>query len=430
MSLRKIHGEATQQVAADGRGATTNIMRILIVSGLFPNRVQPYRGIFIQRQAVELSRRADVRVIAPVAYVPSFLALSRYSAYSKVPPHDTMEGIEVDYPRYYIIPKILRHLHGRFLERSIKKQFERTVREYRPDVVIGFFAYPYGYAAVRLAKQLGLPVITGVLGSDINLTSKHGKRGQMVRRTLEESDRVFSVCGALGEAAVKMGAVRERLVVIPNGVDKTRFQRISRVDARERLQISDDGKIVVCVSNLTRVKGVDIVIRGFAGAIEPGATLLVIGEGEDRAQIEQLVSDLGMSKRIRLMGSKPPDEIPLWLAAADVVALGSRAEGHPNIVLEGLASGRPVVATRVGGVPETITSDEFGIIVEPENPVAFGDGLRRALATDWNDELIRTRGLGRDWGDVADEITKEIEILLNETSGKDSDNTPSGGSKG
>ncbi len=387
-------------------------MRILLCTGLFPNRTNLQRGVYVLRQAVALSRRVDVRVIAPVPYFPAFAKSRKYSGFSRIPRKDTIEGIDVVYPRYYVIPRLFRFHHGLLLVFSVLNSFRRMVGEFRPDVVIGFFAYPYGYATVQLARMARVPVIVGVLGSDINVMARSGLRRRMVRGCLNASDKVFSVSRALKQATIDIGVRPEKIIVIPNGVDAERFARETRSQARAALKLPDSGRIVLCVANLVRIKGVDLVVRAFRDCGDESAVLVVVGDGEEREELQRLIGGMGLEERIRLVGAKPPTEVPRWLAASDLVVLGSRAEGHPNVLLEALASGRPVVATRVGGVSETITKEELGLLVEPEDAGALATGIREALSREWDEDAIRQIGVGRTWDNVADEIIAEVQSLL------------------
>jgi teichuronic acid biosynthesis glycosyltransferase TuaC len=387
-------------------------MRILIVTGLFPNRVAPHRGVYVLRQALALKRRAEVMVVSPVPYFPRFFRYEKYAGFSQLPDMDLIEGIRVIYPRYVIVPKVLRFHHGVSATLSLSRPFRRVTREFRPDIVVGYFAYPYGYAAVVLAKSLGVPVITAVLGSDVNFLGRKGLRRRMIKHCLKNSDKVFSVSEALKERVVAMGVPGDRVIVIPNGVDVELYGRCSRSVARERLDLPSSARIVLCVANLVYVKGVDLVIQAF-GELEDEANILVlVGKGEEQRRLEKMVCDLGLAERIRFVGARPPDEVPLWMTAADLVVLGSRAEGHPNVILEAMASGRPVVATRVGGVSEAIRSGEVGLISEAGNVTSLAEAMRTALSRTWDEDAIRRVGHGRTWDHVAEEIIAEVQSIL------------------
>jgi len=212
----------------------------------------------------------------------------------------------VSYPRYFVIPKLFRSLHGVFLTVSVLKHFRAVVRDFRPDVIVAFYAYPYGFSAVQLARMFHTPVATGVLGSDINRMARSGITRLMIRWCLNSSGKVFSVSSALRDAMIEMGVRPEKIVVIPNGVDPTRFPRVTRLEARVRLGLPDSVRIVLCVANLVRVKGVDLVVRAFSQLHHESAVLLIVGDGEESNRIRRMIHELHLEGRVHLLGAKPP----------------------------------------------------------------------------------------------------------------------------
>jgi glycosyltransferase involved in cell wall biosynthesis len=132
--------------------------------------------------------------------------------------------------------------------------------------------------------------------------------------------------------------------------------------------------------------------------------VVVVGDGPERAALEARRDRLGLGARVRFAGRQPHDAVPRWLAAADLVVLSSRSEGHPNAVVVALACGRPVVATGVGGVPDILTGDDLGIIVAPENAGALATGIRQALSRAWDPARLTSAAHARTWQRVADDL--------------------------
>jgi glycosyltransferase involved in cell wall biosynthesis len=140
--------------------------------------------------------------------------------------------------------------------------------------------------------------------------------------------------------------------------------------------------------------------------------VVIVGDGPDETALVARAQSARVSDRVVFAGSRPHDEVPLWIAAGDVAVLSSRKEGYPNAVVEYLACGRPVVATRVGGVPEILTSRDLGTMVDPENPRALAEGIDAALARSWDEEAIARAGRARDWDTVAREMLAEFERIV------------------
>src|SRR5436190_614357 len=137
-------------------------MRVLVVTNLFPHPLDPNRSTFNRQQIVALAKQHEVRVICPVSWVDELRAKRKMAARIPSGRFGTLGKIPVDYPRYFYTPRILRGWYGRFYLRSVRKTFARAVREFRPDVVLGCWAYPDGWAAVKLGHEAGLPVVLKV----------------------------------------------------------------------------------------------------------------------------------------------------------------------------------------------------------------------------------------------------------------------------
>jgi glycosyltransferase involved in cell wall biosynthesis len=389
-------------------------MRVLISTRIFPNRQDGTRGIYILKQAISLARNVDVRVVSPVPWVPPFPRARQYTEYALVPARDTIGGLDVTYPRFFVTPKVARFLHGWFATISLAKTYEEIIGEFRPDVILGFFAYPDGFANLRIARRHDLPVVTGVLGSDINRMAARGLQRVVIARSLAKTDKILSVSRALAAEVVRLGVPEERVVVIPNGIDLEQFVALEPSEARARLGLDDTGKIVLCVSRLSDEKGVDTLVKAYGLLTEKESTLIVVGHGDQRSRLEAMVAELDLGGRVRMVGRRPHSEIPLWMGAADVVVLPSRLEGHPNALVEAHACGRPVVAARVGGVPETIQSEEHGLLVEPDDPIELSRAIREALVREWDRRKILRKGRARSWDKVASELLDELRKTIAE----------------
>lgn len=381
-------------------------MRVLVSTGILPNRADPTRGVYVFAQVTSLARGNDVRAIAPVPYIPGFLRGRGYKRYEGIPRHDTIDGLEISYPRYVVVPKIMRFLHGLFLYLCVLPAFRREIRARRPDVLLGFFAYPYGVATVLLAKTFGLPVIVSCRGSDINILARPFLRRRVISWALRACDRVIAVSEALAHEIERLHVPRSRLRVVPNGIDTTRFCVRDRAASRSTLGLDPDKRFVVCVSRLSHEKGIDVLLDAIGRTQD--TTLLLVGDGAARANLEARSATLDIEDRVRFLGRRPHEEVPVWLGAADISVLASRSEGHPNAVIEALACGRAVVATDVGGVREILTTPALGVVVPSEDPAALADGIVRALDTTWDEDVL-VASVTRHWGDVARDLEKVIE---------------------
>lgn len=393
-------------------------MRILTFTSLFPNSLDPTHAIFVYQRSRSLANRPgnDVQAVSPVPYFPRWLRIQRWEAASALPEQETIGGIEVFHPRYFLLPKISMPLHALFMLLGSFSRVRKLHRRAAFDCIDAHFVYPDGLAAVLLGRFLKIPVVVSARGTDINIFPTYKTIRPMIRWTLRHADALIAVSGALRDSMLELGAAREKIRTIPNGVEPERFRRIEEMEARKKLNLPEIGRVLVAVGSLLPAKGHLLVIQAMAQLGEEfcDLRLYILGEGPYRNQLEKMAAELGVRERVFLPGKRPNEELPLWFSAATLSCLASSREGWPNVVSEALACGTPVIATRVGGIPEIIHSRELGILVE-QTPEAFAAGIREAFRKPWNREEIARRSGERTWAKVADEVE---EVLRAVTRGK------------
>jgi glycosyltransferase involved in cell wall biosynthesis len=281
----------------------------------------------------------------------------------------------------------------------------RLHRENPFDCIDAHFVYPDGFAAVRLGRKLGLPVVVSARGTDINLYSSYRLIRPMLRWTLSNAAGAIAVSADLKNKMTALGILEERILTISNGVDTERFQPLDAKSARKELGLPEEGSIALSVGSLIESKGHHLLIEAVARLMErfSNLRLYVIGEGVYRAKLEELVRLKQLHGKIFLLGNRPNEELRLWFNAANLSCLVSSREGWPNVVSEALACGTPVLATRVGGIPEIITSPELGMFVERDVD-SIAAGLEQAFTKAWNREEIARHSRSRSWDAVAAEV--------------------------
>jgi glycosyltransferase involved in cell wall biosynthesis len=201
-------------------------------------------------------------------------------------------------------------------------------------------------------------------------------------------DRVICVSDDLHEACLKAGVRPQRCRWIENAIDMRQYVRSMNVRAaKQKLGLDPDRQLVGAVGRLSPEKGFDILIRSMAALRDVGldVDLVIVGDGDQRQQLESLIASLGLTPRARLLGFRA-DTIDLF-QAFDVFALSSLREGLPNVVLEAMAMETPVVATAIAGIPKLITDGVDGILVQPNDSSA----LSHALGQLCSDHVLSTR---------------------------------------
>lgn len=388
-------------------------MILLTFTSLFPNRNDPEHGIFVYQRLAHFARRAgnSVHVVAPVPWAPPGVSPARYERTRAIPRREEVGDLAVYHPRYPFIPGISMPLHGLLMFVGSRPVLRRLHAKHRFDLIDAHYVYPDGFAAMLAGRMLTVPVMVSARGTDMNLFPRFRSIRPMIRWTLRRALGGIGVCTPLRDAMVECGLDAERATVIGNGVDVNRFKPVPRAEARRRLSIPPDARVCLAIGALIPRKGFQFLIPAFARvAREIGdSRLYIVGEGSQRRGLEALAASLGVAGHVHLPGQIPNEELCWWYSAADVSCLVSSREGWPNVLLESLACGTPVVATSVWGVPEVITSATLGILVE-QNVAAIAQGLAEALARPWDREVLIAHARSRTWDDVA----RELETFLGE----------------
>jgi teichuronic acid biosynthesis glycosyltransferase TuaC len=304
----------------------------------------------------------------------------------------------VEYLHYPALPIVSRSLNGYNCGRVLVDR----LRAFRPDLIIGYNVYPEGFGAVAAARALGIPVVIGALGSDI--LGKHDYLvSQLTAQTIRKASMVLTVSNELRERAIRYGIPPRSCITIHNGCDFSIFRPASREAARFELNIDPSAELIVFVGRLVPLKGLRELLEGASilSAARPDLRIVCIGEGPMEKELVRRASDPDLKGRVQIAGSTSPQEIARWLAASNVFCLPSHSEGCPNVVIEALSCGRPVVASKVGGIPELLDSS-CGILVPPRDAQQLASGLSQALDREWNQEEI-ANSFRRSWEEVARE---------------------------
>lgn len=390
-------------------------MNVLVFTSLYPNNIWPNNGIFIQERMTNFAKLngCKVKVIAPVPYFPP-INLSWRSKYSQVMRREIREGLEVFHPRYFITPKIGMSLYGLKMFLSVLPTVKKIQKNFDFDIIDAHYIYPDGFAAVLLGKYLRKPVVVSARGSDINLFTEFPVIRKLLKYTLRSADHIISVSGALKEAIVQLAIPGRKIAIVPNGVSMDKFFSSPKEEARSKLSIPNK-KVILSVGNLTQNKGFDLLIKAlkilFEKFYEKDLYLIIVGEGVFRKELEKLISTLNLGEHVRLIGSIPHQELKLWYNAADIFCLASDKEGWPNVILEALACGKPVIATSVGGIPEILCTKNVGLLTERnEHDIAMKISI--ALKFPWQTNEITQYAKEYTWHRAAISVYRVFKSVL------------------
>jgi len=382
--------------------------RIAVVSPLFPTPQDPSRGLPIYQTVRYLQSWVDLEVYCPMAVYPRWRCLHPLSyRYHRTDLTCSLPDVRTHYFEYPAFPVLSRPFNGLLSGRRLLS----LLKDARPDLILAYWIYPEGYGAVWTAKKLGVPVVIGSRGSDLRRI-RDPLTLYFVRKTLRQASFVLTVSEELRQRAAHLGASPHHTRAVLNGCDTSVFHLTSRLQARTTLGLEPASEIVLYVGRLTVNKGLGELVRAFIQLAprRPRLQLICIGEGSLRQQLQGRLLQASLAHRVRFTGYCSPSQVARWVAAADLVCLPSHSEGCPNVVIEALSSGRPVVASNVGGIPELVDSD-CAILFPPGDYRRLVVALDQALSHQW-DETAISQKFHRGWQQVAEETYQICRALL------------------
>ncbi len=354
------------------------MLRVLTLSTLYPDATRPNFGVFVERQTRGLAERHDVELIVVSGLGKPPWPLSRHPNYRRfdaVPTVETWNGIAVRRPRFSIVPATGGRFHAAALARAVARVID-PVHAARPfDVIDAEFFFPDGPAAILLGQRYGIPVSIKARGADIHHWGHAATTAAQVRNAAIQADGILAVSEALADDIAALGVNRAKITVHRTGIDRALFAVRDRAVAKAALGIT--GPLVVSLGALIERKGHAIVIDAVTALA--GVSLIIAGEGPERAALATRIADSGAADRIRLLGSVPHGDLPGLMNAADVMALASASEGLANAWVEALASGTPIVIPDAGGAREVVTTPAAGRIVA-RDATAFAQAISDILA--------------------------------------------------
>jgi len=395
-------------------------MRLLIIANDFPSKHDDYTGlIFVKEQVKELAKLVDeINVLIPI---PRGIELYRRRIYGvksiKYENYTIRSNVNVYFVKYMnpLFPLAFRHFKKEWILLESRALYSFIVKNnIKFDMIHAHYTWPSGAVAVSLKKKFNTPV---VITEHSSIT---------FRTAVERKDPVFIKAWRIADAIIRVrkgdielfnraGIPLEKVYYIPNGYSAEKFKKFDKLECRKKLGLPDDARIVLNVGNLySEVKGHKYLIEAMRIVANevPNVLCIIIGDGVLRKELEELVGKLNLENNIKLVGAKPHDEVPVWMSASDIFVIPSIIEGNPTVMFEALGVGLPVIATRVGGIPEIISSEEYGFLCEPANPNDLAKKILLALERNWNREKIQSYAEQFTWENIARKTLSVYEDIL------------------
>lgn len=380
-------------------------MRIGVLTSLYPAPPRPYEGIFAERRwRGMLERGHEVAVVHPLPRTPGPLARGAWAEIRDMPARETRHGITVERPRYWHWPGRALGNAARFARAGLRTLGDGSRR---PDVVVADYAWPAACASQTL-RERALPFVVSGRGSDVLQVAAIAELRAVLAQCLQSSAGWVGVSQDLVEAMDELAGRPGTGRLVPNGVDLERFVPGDQAAARERLGLAAGESLTLVVGHLIERKDPLLALEAFARAQPGSGRLVFLGRGPLGEAVRTAAAARGLSDRVDVRGEVQPEDLAGWYQACDCLLLTSSREGRPNVVLEALASGRPVVATDAGGTRELL-ADLPGSLVPERDPEAIAERLRETLAAAWEPEHLRGLVAHLSWSRSCETLERYLE---------------------
>ncbi|MFZ3383879.1 MAG: glycosyltransferase family 4 protein [Candidatus Methanoperedens sp.] len=382
---------------------------LLVICNNFPDKENMYiGGIFIKEQIKQLKSFFDnIYVISPVPYGIEYFRKIKQEDY-------ILENIHVYFLKYLNFPLFYSYRRNNWIyleKRAIIKHILK--KEIKFDLIHAHYTWPSGAVAIELQKKFNVPV---VITEHTSVTFKNaiGTKDPIFIKSWKSCDAIIRI--RMGDIKLfeSVGISLNKVHYIPNGFDNNTFMGLDGLQCKEKLNLPiNNKKILLNVGNMyDKIKGHKFLIEAINEVKKRRKDILciIIGTGKLKNNLEKQIRSMGLENEIKLVGGKTHDESPIWINACNIFILPSLNEGNPTVLPECLACGKPFIGTSVGGIPEIITSEDYGLLCEPANSEYLAQNILTALDKVWDEEKIRRYAQSFSWQNIANEILKVYEI--------------------
>jgi glycosyltransferase involved in cell wall biosynthesis len=341
---------------------------------MYPNTEFPISGIFVHEQVKILKEMGhEVIVVAPKPLVPKFLQFvkKKWCKYYNISEKETIDKVNIHHPSAFTLPAgLLMHLSGHFYYFAIKKLIKHVYKYFKFDIIHAHTLLPDGYAATLLKKSFKVPIIVTVHGTDMQNTIHKNKSCQKaILKAIEKSDKVVFVSNKLKKIAHNFYRDKpdSKFAVINNGVSLTKLENIDNIQLKQKYK----GKtVLLSVGNLKDIKGHQFVIQILPDLLKiyPDIYYLIVGDGEERQNLENQIRNLKLDNFVQFVGSVKHNQVLEYMNITDIFVLPSYNEGFGAVYIEAMSLARPTVGCKTQGIEDCITHMKNGFLVEPKNP--------------------------------------------------------------
>lgn len=358
----------------------SNNPTLVIITNLYPLPWEPNRATFNKQQFELLKDDYELSLLIPIAFPDWFKHRN-----------EIQQSSTIRYVPYFYLPKFGRRFYSVTMFFSILLHSGIWLKHSKPSTIMASWAFPEAVAASWLSRLYKTKFFFKVHGSDINLHGKIPARAKQILFAANKAQGILSVSKALAKELVTLGVAKEKIHVIYNGVDHDKFGLTYPSNKTE--------DYILYIGNLKHDKGVMELIDGFAqiSTQYPDLHLVFAGSGMMNNALVSCAKTHNLENRVTFLGNVAHDQLPAWVSNAKVLCLPSYNEGVPNVVLESMAAGTPVLATSVGGIPEVVDEAICGKLIPPKDAKAVANGLIELLNSEWSREKIKRHAAQFSW---------------------------------
>lgn len=348
-------------------------MNVLIISHMYPNSFNENNGIFVHKQVKSMREEfpdINVKVVSPVPYTPFILTLfsTKYKKYYNIPRKAILDGIEVYYPRAIFLPRNIDFKsEGHKVYKGIKKTVRNIYKDFKFDIIHAHVALPDGYGAMLLNESYNKPLFVTIHGQDMNYTVNFSEEcKKRVMEVLDTSYKSIFVSNKLKKDALKYSDLGENYVVIPNGVDEKDILVEKNDQIREEFK---NKRYILTAGNLIQTKGINYAIEAFARIHKQyeDLVLVIIGQGQERENLEELARNKGIEHKVIFKGKLPHKELMQYMKECYFFILPSYKEGFGVVYIEAMAQGKVVIGCKGQGIEDVIENMVDGVLVNPKD---------------------------------------------------------------
>lgn len=279
------------------------------------------------------------------------------------------------------------------------------------DLIHAHFTWPYGYVASKLGKIYGIPTIITV----------HENKDLLIKEIKSKNDHIFWAWKN-ADALIRVNRTdipllkefNENIFYVPNGFNPKKLFASEKEVARKEMELPINKKIIFGLGILTERKGFQYLIEAMneITKIRSDVYCIIGGNGPMRQKLNRKIKKFGLENHIKLIGYIKDNVLRQYYNCADVFVLPSLSEGNPTVMFEALGAGLPFVGTKVGGIPEIINSEDYGLLCEPSNSKDLAEKILIAIDKKWKKEKILEYAGSFTWNNIAEELLKVYTNIL------------------